>query len=66
MAVPPDVGAPPDVAHSAGLHLRGTVDLGRFTLDVDLRAEPGEVVALLGPNGCGKSTSLAAVAGLRR
>ena len=53
-------------AAAAGLHLCGTVELGRFTLDVDLRAEPGEVVALLGPNGCGKSTSLTAVAGLRR
>jgi molybdate transport system ATP-binding protein len=35
-----------------------------FTLDVPLRAEPGEVVALLGPNGAGKTTALRALAGL--
>ena len=35
-----------------------------FTLDVDLAAEPGEVVGLLGPNGAGKSTLLRALAGL--
>jgi NitT/TauT family transport system ATP-binding protein len=31
---------------------------------IDLRAEPGEVVALVGPSGCGKSTLLELVAGL--
>lgn len=31
---------------------------------VDLEVAPGEVVALLGPNGCGKSTTLRAVAGI--
>lgn len=46
--------------------LEGRVDLGRFSLDVAIRAESGHVLALLGPNGCGKSTTLAAVAGLRR
>ncbi len=32
--------------------------------DVSLRAEPGEVVAIVGPSGCGKSTLLEIVAGL--
>ena len=31
---------------------------------VDLRVEPGEVVALLGANGAGKTTSLRAISGL--
>ncbi|WP_245984366.1 ABC transporter ATP-binding protein [Streptomyces tateyamensis] len=35
-----------------------------FTLDLALRAAPGEVLALLGPNGAGKSTALRALAGL--
>ena len=37
---------------------------GAFELDVDLSCQPGEVVALLGRNGAGKSTALAALAGL--
>jgi branched-chain amino acid transport system ATP-binding protein len=33
--------------------------------DVSFRLEPGEAIALLGRNGAGKTTSLAAVAGIR-
>jgi NitT/TauT family transport system ATP-binding protein len=33
--------------------------------DVSLRVEPGEFVAVVGPTGCGKSTMLSAISGLR-
>lgn len=33
---------------------------------VELRAEPGEIVALLGPSGCGKTTTLRLVAGFEQ
>lgn len=41
-----------------------TVDRGEFGLTMDIRSGPGEVVALLGPNASGKSTTLHALAGL--
>lgn len=34
------------------------------TVDVGLRADPGDVIALIGPNGAGKSTLVRALAGI--
>jgi molybdate transport system ATP-binding protein len=39
---------------------------GAFRLDMDLSAQPGQVVGVLGPNGAGKSTLLRVLAGLER
>lgn len=55
-------GPQPGSGPGLDAHLR--VERPGFTLDLALRAAPGEVIALLGPNGAGKSTALRALAGL--
>jgi molybdate transport system ATP-binding protein len=49
---------------TAGLAVDGRVDRGGFSLDVQARVAPRDVLGVLGPNGAGKSTLLRALAGL--
>ncbi len=61
----PPSGTAPTVPPA--LELRGiTMRFGSFRAlrDVDLVVEPGEIVALLGENGCGKSTLVKVLAGV--
>ncbi len=46
------------------LEAQVVVDRPGFRLDASMRAEPGEVVAVMGPSGAGKSTLLGVLAGL--
>ena len=46
------------------LRLAGTITRGEFSVAVDVSVEPGDVVALSGPNGVGKTTVLRFLAGL--
>jgi molybdate transport system ATP-binding protein len=46
------------------LHVDAAIERDRFRLEVDVDAEPGEVLGVLGPNGAGKTTLLRAIAGL--
>lgn len=48
----------------SGLDARVVVRRPGHTLDVHLRADPGDVVAVIGPNGAGKSTLVRALAGI--
>jgi molybdate transport system ATP-binding protein len=52
----------------AAVSLDARVRLSRGAIDVDvsLRAEPGQVVGVLGPNGGGKTTTVLALAGILR
>jgi molybdate transport system ATP-binding protein len=49
---------------SGALEAALRIDRGAFALDVELAVAPGSVVALMGRNGAGKTTAVAALAGL--
>jgi ABC-type Fe3+/spermidine/putrescine transport system ATPase subunit len=46
------------------LELHGTIQRGEFQRTIDVSSQPGEVTAILGVNGSGKSTVLHTIAGL--
>jgi NitT/TauT family transport system ATP-binding protein len=64
--------APPSAAMAPAIELRGvtkrflTPSGGIYTAlrDLDMAVEPGEFCAVVGPTGCGKSTTLALISGL--
>jgi NitT/TauT family transport system ATP-binding protein len=81
VAAPPGAGSkidtrrtPADAGHAASIELSGvtkrfiTPSGSVFTAiaDIDLTIEPGQFCAIVGPTGCGKSTTLSLVSGLDR
>jgi molybdate transport system ATP-binding protein len=50
---------------SGALEVKVADTLREFDLELELRVEPGECLALVGPSGAGKTTALRLVAGLR-
>ncbi|MCE4027275.1 ABC transporter ATP-binding protein [Microbacterium sp. Au-Mic1] len=65
----PDVGGPAAGIEIVGLTKRFLTPKGdTFTAirDVSLTVEPGQFCAIVGPTGCGKSTTLAQVSGLEK
>ncbi len=48
----------------SGLDARIALTRGRITVDVELHAEPGEIIGILGPNGGGKTSTVLALAGI--
>jgi NitT/TauT family transport system ATP-binding protein len=68
--VPADAGGPPPARiEVAGLTKRFLTPAGKpFTAlrDVSFTVEPGQFCAIVGPTGCGKSTTLGQVSGLDR
>jgi molybdate transport system ATP-binding protein len=57
------MSASPEVA---ALEVQARIRLGGFTLDANFTAPGNAITALFGPSGGGKSTLLAAIAGLKR
>jgi NitT/TauT family transport system ATP-binding protein len=63
-----DPSAPPAIELTGVTKRFRTPDGGTYTAlhDLDLRIEPGEFCAVVGPTGCGKSTTLTLVSGLEQ
>lgn len=66
--VPPTTAGSGSAIELRGVTKRFPTPAGQYTAitEVGLRVAPGEFVALVGPTGCGKSTSLGLIAGLTR
>ena len=43
---------------------RGATDRYRFCMEIDMYVDEGEFVAIIGPNGCGKSTLIKTIFGI--